>query len=389
VEIMAAWRRAIELALGDEDRAKLMSVAQSRTELASRVERARILLAYREDPSFYAVGRALGLHHQTVQRCVERAVAEGPMVALDDRPRPGREPTITPDARAWLVSLACRKAKELGYPHELWTTRLLAQHARTYGPEEGHACLAGLVQGTVCKILDQDEVKPHKVRYYLEERDPAFAAKMAEVLCVYRQVKLLKEAAAAANKKPANKPDGGVAIISYDEKPGIQAIANTAPDRPPAPGMHAALAREFEYKRHGTVSLLAGIDLINGKVHALVKDRHRSREFIEFLKLLDAAYPAATAIKLILDNHSAHISKETKGWLAQQRPHRFQFTFTPTHGSWLNLIEGFFSKLARSVLRHIRVGSKQELKDRIMAAMDFFNQEPVIHTWTYKLDTAA
>ena len=92
---MAAWRRAIELSLGDADTAKLRSIAQSRTEPASRVERARILLAYREDPSFFAVGRALGLHHQTVQRCVERAVAEGPLAALDDRPRPGREPTIT------------------------------------------------------------------------------------------------------------------------------------------------------------------------------------------------------------------------------------------------------------------------------------------------------
>jgi transposase len=389
VEIMAAWRRAIELALGDEDTAKLRLISASRTEPASRVERARILLAYREDRSFYAVARGLGLHHQTVQRCVERAVAEGPLAALDDRERPGREPTITLEARAWLVSLACRKAKELGYPHELWTTRLLARHVREHGPAEGHACLADLVQGTVCKILDQDEVKPHKIRYYLEERDPAFAEKMAEVLCIYREVKLLKEAAAAANKKPGKKPDEAVAIISYDEKPGIQAIANTAPDLPPAPGMHAALAREFEYKRHGTVSLLAGIDLVTGKVHALVKDRHRSREFIEFLKLLDAAYPTDTAIKLILDNHSAHISKETKAWLAQQPAHRFEFTFTPTHGSWLNLIEGFFSKLARSVLRHIRVASKQELKDRIMAAMDFFNQEPVLHTWTYKLDQAA
>jgi transposase len=389
VEIMAAWRRAIELSLGDADAAKLRLMAQSRTEPASRVERARILLAYREDPSFYAVGRALGLHHQTVQRCVERAVVEGAMAALDDRERPGREPTITPEARAWLVSLACRKAKELGYPHELWTTRLLARHARAQGPAEGHACLADLVQGTVCKILGQDEVKPHKVRYYLEERDPDFAEKMAEVLCVYREVKLLKEAAAVANKKPGKKPDEGVAIISYDEKPGIQAIANTAPDLPPAPGMHPALAREFEYKRHGTVSLLAGIDLISGKVHALVRDRHRSREFIEFLKLLDAAYPVDTAIKLILDNHSAHISKETKAWLAHQPAHRFKFTFTPTHGSWLNLIEGFFSKLTRSVLRHIRVGSKQELKDRLIAAMDFFNQQPVVHTWTYKLDQAA
>jgi transposase len=387
---MAAWRRAIELGFGEEDTAKLRSIAQSRTEPASRVERARILLAYREDPSFFAVSRALGLHHQTVQRCVERAVAEGPMAALDDRPRPGREPSITLEAKAWLVSLACRKAKDLGYPHELWTTRLLAGHAREHGPAEGHPSLANLAQGTVCKILDQEEVKPHKVRYYLEQRDPDFAEKMAEVLCVYRQVKLLKKAAAASKKAAVSKKKPtGVAIISYDEKPGIQAIATTAPDLPPEPGVHPTFAREFEYKRYGTVSLLAGIDLVTGKIHALVKDRHRSREFIEFLKLLDGAYPASTAIKVILDNHSAHISKETKAWLASQPAGRFDFTFTPKHGSWLNLVEGFFSKLARSVLRHIRVASKQELKDRIMAAMDYFNQEPVVHTWSFKLDKAA
>src|SRR5580704_17261507 len=194
----------------------------------------------------------------------------------------------------------------------------------------------------------------------------------------------LKQAAVAAK----NKPSEAVAIISYDEKPGIQAIATTAPDLPPVPGLHPSFAREFEYERHGTVSLLAGIDLVSGKVHALVRDRHRSREFIEFLKLLAAAYPADTAIKLILDNHSAHISKETRAWLASPPAHRFEFTFTPTHGSWLNLIEGFFSKLARSVLRHIRVASKRELKDRIMAAIDFFNQEPIVHTWTYKLNRA-
>src|ERR1700750_895896 len=129
---MAAWRRAIELSLGDEDTAKLNSVAQSRTEPASRVERARILLAYREDLSFFAVGRALGLHHQTVQRCVERTVVEGPMAALDDRPRPGREPTITLEAKAWLASRACRKAKDLGHPHDLGTPRLLARHAREH-----------------------------------------------------------------------------------------------------------------------------------------------------------------------------------------------------------------------------------------------------------------
>jgi transposase len=382
---MAAWRRAIELSLGNADVVMLRSMAQSRTEPASRVERARILLGYWKDPSFFAVGQALGLHHQTVQRCVERAVVEGPMAALDDRPRPGREPTITVEAKAWLVSLACRKAKDLGYPHELWTTRLLAGHAREHGPAEGHPCLAHLAQGTVCKILDEEDVKPHKVRYYLERRDPEFSEKMAEVLCVYRKVKLLKKAAVRSKEKPTD----AVAIISYDEKPGIQGIATTAPDLPPKPGLHATFARDHEYKRYGTVSLLAGIDLLTGKVHALVRDRHRSREFIEFLKLLDAAYPAGTAIHLILDNHSAHTSRETRAWLAEQPAARFDFTFTPKHGSWLNLIEGFFSKLARSVLRHIRVVSKQELKERLMAAVDYFNDDPVVHTWTYKLDKAA
>jgi transposase len=178
-----------------------------------------------------------------------------------------------------------------------------------------------------------------------------------------------------------------VAIISYDEKPGIQAIGNTAPDRPPQPRSHAGWARDHEYKRHGTLSLLAGIDLLTGQVHACVENRHRSREFVGFLKKLDAAYPTGTAIKLILDNHSAHISKETKAWLAAQPEGRFTFVFTPKHGSWLNLVEGFFSKMARSVLRRIRVASKNELKARILAYLDDLNREPVIHTWTYKIDT--
>jgi transposase len=381
---MARWRQAIELAMTEEEVGSLTMVSRARTEPVRRVERARMLLAYRENPSFFAVGQRLGVHHQTVQRCVERAVAYGPLTALDDRPHPGKEPTITPEAKAWLASLACDKATEHGYPHELWTTRLLARHARENAPAAGHECLANLVQGTVCKILGREEIKPHKVRYYLENRDAEFEHKMAEVLCVYRQVEVLKKTAAKSNK-----PGKSVAIVSCDEKPGIQAIATTAPDLPPVPGVHATFVRDHEYKRHGTLSLLAGIDLLTGKVHALVRDRHRSREFIEFLKLLDAAYPARTAIKLILDNHSAHISRETRTWLAAQPAGRFEFTFTPRHGSWLNLIEGFFSKFARSVLRHIRVASKHELKQRIMAGIEDVNRHPVIHTWSYKLAEAA
>src|ERR1700738_3468599 len=224
---MAGWRQAVEVAMTDEDVGRFMAISRSRTEPASRVERAQMLLAYREKPSFFAVGQRLGVHHQTVQRCIERALAYGPLMALDDRPRPGKEPTITPEAKAWLVSLACRKAKELGYPHELWTTRLLARHAREHGAAAGHECLANLVQGTVCKILGQEEVKPHKVRYYLERRDAEFEQKMAEVLCVYREVQILKKAAARA-KKAKKKPGKPVTIVSFYEKKGIPRIATTA-----------------------------------------------------------------------------------------------------------------------------------------------------------------
>lgn len=389
---MAARRKVVEISIGEADAVRLQCIARSRTEPASRVERARIILHYRDQPSCYAVGRAVGVTHQTVQRCVARATRFGIMAALDDSPRPGKEPEITAPARAWLVSLACQKAKSVGYPHELWTTRLLARHAREHGPKAGHDCLARLAQGTVCKILAGQEVKAHKVRYYLERRDAAFETKMAEVLCVYQEVAIVRAAeASAAKAAPAAETAGaettapGVAFVSYDEKPGIQAISNTAPDLPPIAGKHVCVARDHEYKRHGTLSLLAGIDLLTGQIHACVEDRHRSREFVGFLNKLDAAYPSDTAIKVILDNHSAHVSKETNRWLATQREGRFSFVFTPKHGSWLNLVEGFFSKMARSVLRHIRVASKAELKQRILAYLDDLNREPMVHTWSYKI----
>ena len=377
---MAAPRRLIDIPFEDDDLTELEAIARSRTAPASWVERARILLAYRADPSSYAVGEVIGVTHQTVLRCLDRAVRLGVMAALDDSPRPGKAPRITDEAKAWLVSLACEKAKEHGYPHELWTTRLLARHIRQHADAAGHPCLSRIAQGTVCKILDRHAVKPHKLRYYLERRDEAFEAKMADVLCVYREVAILQQDEAMTSN---------VAIISYDEKPGIQAISNTAPDLPPKPGSHATFARDHEYKRHGTLSLLAGIDLLTGKVHACVEDRHRSREFIGFLKQINDAYPADTSIKLILDNHSAHVSKETTAWLAAQPEGRFTLVFTPKHGSWLNLVEGFFSKMARSMLRHIRVTSKAELKARILAYLADINREPVVHSWTYRIGEPA
>src|SRR6201989_746931 len=179
---MVAPRRVIALPTDAEQRQRLLKMSRSRTEPPGRVERARIILAYLQDPSAYAVARTIGATQQTVTRCLERAAERGVIEALDDRPRAGRDPVITAEAKTGLVALACRKAKELGYPHELWTTRLLAAHARQHGPSAGHPSLRKLAQGTVCKILAEQAGQHHQVRYYLEKRDPEFEPKMAEIL---------------------------------------------------------------------------------------------------------------------------------------------------------------------------------------------------------------
>ena len=177
-------------------------------------------------------------------------------------------------------------------------------------------------------------------------------------------------------------PDGLIPStpVSVDEKPGVQALGLSAPDLPPRPGKTPAIGRDYEYIRHGTVSILAGIDLHSGHIFACVEDRHRSLEFIGLLRRLDEYYPPQAIIRVVVDNHSAHISKETMAYLGT-RPGRFQYVHTPGHGSWLNLIECAFSKMARTFLRHIRVDSTGELKVRILQGIHEFNASPVVFRW--------
>lgn len=370
--------RRAQLRLSKEDVEMLAALSQSRNEPAGRVQRATILLRYHDGETISEIARNLATNRPRVERCVSKALELGVAQALADLPGRGRRRVLTPAGRAWVVSLACQKPKDLGYAQELWTTRLLSQHVRKHGEAAGHPGLGKLGRGTVSKILSANQVHPHKIQYYLERRDPEFEAKMVQVLHVYKEVEIWRE-------KGAPPPDL-VAVLSYDEKPGIQAIENTAPDLPPVPGKHAAIGRDHEYVRHGTLSLLAGIDLLSGEVLGLVRKRHRSAEFIEFLRLADRHYPAGARICVVLDNHSAHISKETRTYLATL-PNRFEFTFTPKHGSWLNLIESFFAKMAKTLLRGIRVASADELKTRIELYLKEVNETPVVFRWKYKLET--
>jgi transposase len=368
------------LVLSIPQREELERLLHSRTEPIQRVERAKMLLEYAAGVSVSAIARKLGTNRPKVYRCIDKALEVGVLSALQDLPGRGKKAQISEAAKAWVLSLACQKAKDLGYAQELWTTRLLAEHIRRHCRRAGHVSLSRIGRGTVSKILSGAQIKPHKVRYYVERRDPEFEAKMAQVLCVYKEVDLWRKT--GSQKEPM------VAILSYDEKPGIQALENCGQEKAPVVGQYPSWLRDYEYVRHGTLSLLAGIDLLNGHVHALVADRHRSREFIEFLRQVDQQYGEAIKIRLILDNHSAHISRETRRYLASV-PNRFEFIFTPTHGSWLNLIETFFAKMARTFLRGLTVSSKAELKQRIKKYIEEVNQAPVISRWSYGLETVS
>lgn len=371
---MARQTSRAALVLSSEQRLMLSELARSRTAAQREVERAGVLLAYADGKSPTEIQRALGVSRPTIYKCIDKALAAGVVTGLKDRYHRPHAPQISEAAKAWVIDLACRKPKDLGLAAELWTLSALAEHVAAHATQAGHARLARAGKTTVWRILEAQELKPHRVRYYLERRDAQFERKMAEVLMVYRDVNLYR-ADAVHDARPAP-----IYTVSVDEKPGVQALGVTAPDLPPVAARHSGIGRDHEYVRHGTLSILAALDLHTGQIIANVEPRHRSREFIGLLQRLHEHYPPDALIRVVLDNHSAHISKETMAWLASH-PGRFEYVHTPKHGSWLNLVESAFSKMARSFLRHIRVASLDELKQRILKGIDEMNAQPVRFQW--------
>jgi hypothetical protein len=201
-----------------------------------------------------------------------------------------------------VIHLACTKPTAHGYAAELWTRQSLASHVRSQAVVSGHPSFKA-AKATIQRILNEESLKPHKIRYYLERRDPEFESKMREVLLVYKELELYHQ----TGDLPKDSQQRSLITISVDEKPGVQAIANTAADLPPVPREHPAVGRDYEYKRLGTCSILAGLDLQDGHVCACVERKHRSREFVGLLKEIDAYCPPEATIRLLLDNHSAHL----------------------------------------------------------------------------------
>lgn len=373
-------KRASSIELSNEEREYLERQTRARTIQAQTVTRARILLLRADSVSIDAIADKVGINRCSVMLCLKKFKEGGIENALFDAPGRGRNAEITDEEKAWIINIACQKPIDFGYAAETWTYAKLTSHINKTAEAAGYTRLSTIHKSTVHKILDEADIKPYKITYYCENRDPNFDSKMHNVLLVYKQLEMQFD----ESGKLIISEDTPIHVLSYDEKPGIQAIATTSDDLMPNE-KHPTINRDYEYKRLGTLSLLAAIDLQTGEAIPLVRDKHSSTEYIEFLKLLDDKYPKGDKLRIVLDNLKVHTSEATRKYLATV-PGRFEFVFTPKHGSWLNMVESFFSKMTRQMLRGIRVKSKEELTNRIYRYFVEINEEPIVFHWKYNLD---
>ena len=375
-------RKASVINLSADDREYLEAQTRARTIQAQTVNRARILLLKADGCSIDDIADKVGINRKSVMLCLNKYAEGGVENALFDAPGRGRNAQITDDEKAWIINIACQKPRDFGYAAETWTYAKLTTHINRNAEKAGFIRLSTIHKSTVHTILDDAEIKPFRIRYYCENRDPDFDDKMHNVLLVYKQLSMQFDE--DGNFIPWGDDKETVHVLSYDEKPGIQAIATTSEDLLPD-GKHSTINRDYEYRRLGTLSLLAGIDLQTGEAIPLLSETHNSKDYIEFLKILDSKYPKGDKIRLVLGNLKVQTSEETRTYLATV-PRRFEFVFTPRHGSWLNMVEGFFSKMTKQMLRGIRVKSKAELAERIYQYFNEINEEPIVFHWKYHLD---
>ncbi len=340
---------ASTVVIDDVQRERLRGLTRSQTAPYREVQRARIVLAAADGVSNAGIARLLSISEDTVRTWRDRFVAQG-TTGLVDRPRPGRPPVYGPDVHIRIVATA---TGELPEADSQWSHRLLAEHLAD----------DGISASQIGRILADLDLKPHRVRGWLTRRaDPQFFVKAAEVCDLYLHL-----------------PAGSV-VVCVDEKTAIGARSRKHPERRVAPGRVAR--REFEYIRHGTISIIAALDVHSGEVLTERIVKNDSVTFIRFLSMLDQHIDPNLTIHLVLDNGSSHTSKATKKWL-REHP-RFQAHYTPAHASWLDQAELFFSILTRRLLRRGEFTSRHDLADKIENFVIVYNRTAKPYRWTYE-----
>jgi transposase len=344
MEVVVA-RSARVVVLTSEQRVQLERVVRAASSEQRMVKRAQVALLAEEGLTNEEIAPLAGLTVQKVSKWRRRVAEEG-IAGLADRPRPGGPRRYGHDERLAVFATACSPPPE---GQTQWTVRSLAT-AVGIGKSQTHA------------ILAEADLKPHQVRSWLQSLDPEFETKQAEVCGLY-----------------LNPPEGAI-VVSIDEKTSVQAKQPIRKEIPLQPGRPAR--REFEYKRHGTVALLAALLVHTGEIKGAVYERNSRVEFLDFLELLEAEIPAGKQVHAILDNLQVHKTPDVCAWLGAHP--RWHFHFTPTHASWLNQIELWFSILSRRLLKRGVFNSKDDLKAQLLAFIDRYNPTAKPFAWTYQ-----
>jgi transposase len=341
------------LGVSDEDRVELERIVRAASSEVRMVERARIVLAASEGLTTTQIAARVGCAERTVKKWRPRYARDG-IEGLRDAPRPGAPLTHGPETRALLIAKACTRppATAEGARRERWTYEQLGEAVGMSG-SQAHV------------ILARAAIKPHLTDYWImsDFSKPEFEERCQAVCGLYVD------------------PPANVLVVSIDEKTGIQAKAPTKPDTPPAP--NRAARREHEYKRNGTQCLFAALKVHHGDVLAMASKTRNRFDLIRFLDHLDAEIPAVDGqqIVAISDNLSTRGTQEVQDWLAAHP--RWSFQFTPTHASWLNQVEIFFSILVRRLLKHGIFTSEDDLAQQMLAYVETYNQTAKPFKWTY------
>ena len=339
---------ASTVVLDDGAHRQLCALARSRSAPHQQVIRARIVLAAAHGTPNAVIARRLHVCEDTVRTWRSRFIGSG-IAGLADRPRPGRPPRYGPDVHLRIVATVTGQRPEAD---SAWTHQLIAQQLTD----------DGISASQIGRILADLDLKPHRVRGWLTRpADPDFFPKATDVCDLYLH-------------RPANS-----IVVCIDEKTAIGARSRKHPEQPARPGRVAR--REFEYVRHGTISIIAALDVHSGHVVTERIIRNDSATFIAFLSMLDQHVDPQLSIHLVLDNGSSHTSKATKTWLAAHP--RFQTHHTPKHASWLDQAELFFSILTRRLLRRGEFSSCQDLTDKIENFTNVYNRTAKPYRWTY------
>lgn len=310
---------------------------------AGLVRRARVILLSAEGISGVEIAGRLDLSREAVSRIRRRFVDEG-VEGLFDRPKPGRRDHAVPaETIEQIVQLALSPPPA---GRSRWTTRLLAE-------------AVGRTSGCVSDVLRAQGLQPHLVRTYKVSRDPAFAAKVTDVVGLY-----------------LHPPEHAI-VLSVDEKTSIQALERTQPPLPMRTGR--AVRHTHDYRRHGILDLYAALEVATGKVTHAFSTRHTAADFLRFMKKVARTYPDQE-LHVVLDNSSTHNTEEIRAWL-QTQP-RIHFHYTPTSASWLNQIEGFFGILAKQSLSITDFASKRALQEHLVAYLRAWNKNPTPFEWT-------